>query len=213
MVWIKICGLTTLDAALACADAGADAVGFVFAGSKRRIAADAAKRIAGALPGELKKVGVFVDAPRREVVEIQRYLGLDLLQFHGTESPQYCSQFPVKVIKAFKIASPRDLQAADAYRGKIWACLLDSYLPGKAGGTGKPWDWALFKADQYADFSGFRVIAAGGLTPQNVVTALQALKPDGVDTSSGVETGGQKDLFLIKQFIETVRRWEKSELT
>lgn len=212
-MWIKICGITTPEAALACADAGADAVGFVFAGSKRRIAVAAAKRIAELLSRELAKVGVFVDAPRREVFEIQRYLGLDLLQFHGAESPQYCSRFSGKVIKAFRIASTRDLQAVEAYRGKIWACILDSHLPGAAGGTGKPWDWALFKSEQCVDFSGIRVIAAGGLTPQNVVTALQVIKPDGVDTSSGVESGGQKDLFLIKRFIETVRRWEKSELT
>lgn len=211
-MWIKICGLTTPEAVLACAEGGADAVGFVFAPSRRRITVAATGRLARLLPRRLEKVGVFVDAPWREVAEIQQRLGLDLLQFHGAESPDYCCRFPARAIKAFRIASPGDLQAVEAYRGKIRACLLDSYLPGAAGGTGKAWDWALLNPEQRAGLSGMRVIAAGGLTSRNVIAALQALKLDGVDTSSGVESGGQKDPLLIKQFIETVRRWEHRAL-
>ncbi|MEW5867360.1 MAG: phosphoribosylanthranilate isomerase [Bacillota bacterium] len=212
-VWIKICGITTREAALACAEAGADAVGFVFAESRRRITPGEAKRITEILPPDLEKVGVFVDAPWQEVAEIQEYLRLDVLQLHGGENPDYCALFPVKVIKAFRVASLKDLQAVEAYRDRIHACLLDSCVPGAQGGTGKVWDWGFFeRLTRSGVLSVERVIVAGGLTPENVVEALRVTKPYGVDTSSGVETGGRKDLLKIRKFIENVRRWERGEL-
>lgn len=212
-MWIKICGITTFEAAMACAAAGADAVGFVFTESKRKIPVEVARWIIELLPRELKKVGVFVDAPEREVSEIQGYLGLDLLQFHGTESPLYCSRFPGKAIKAFRISSAKDLQAIGDYRGKICSCLLDSYIAGESGGTGRAWDWNCLKGNQNALLPGVPVILAGGLHEHNVAAALRALKPQGIDVSSGVERGGRKDLELIRQFINTVRRCEHGELT
>ncbi|HSW35019.1 MAG TPA: phosphoribosylanthranilate isomerase, partial [Candidatus Limnocylindrales bacterium] len=146
-MWIKICGLTTAKTAHYCAVSGADAIGFVFAASKRKIAVTAARQIIEGLPPALEKVGVFVNAPHQEVAEIQHYLDLDVLQFHGAESPEYCSWFHSKVIKAFRISSAQDLLAIESYRGKIWACLLDSHIIGSDGGTGKPWDWSLFKTN------------------------------------------------------------------
>ncbi len=210
-MWIKICGISDVENALTCFAAGADAVGFVFAESKRQLAVQAAGRIVKALPRGLEKVGVFVDACPREVAEIQNLLGLDLLQFHGRESPEYCSQFRARVIKAFKISTAEDFEAMSPYRSKIWACLLDTRYAGAAGGTGKAWDWNLVGNSQQIDCTRLRIIAAGGLNAHNVGEALDVLKPDGVDTSSGVETSGRKNKGLIKQFIDTVRRWERND--
>jgi len=210
-MWIKVCGISDVETALVCHEAGADAVGFVFAESKRKINVHAVARIVKQLPRRLVKVGVFVDACPQEVAEIQSCLGLDLLQFHGKESPEYCSQFMGRAIKAFKISASGDFEALRFYQGKVWAYLLDTHLSDKAGGTGKAWDWTLFEKKQQNEYSGFRVIAAGGINAQNVVKAMQVLKPHGVDTSSGVETGGRKKQVLIKEFIDTVRRWERNE--
>jgi phosphoribosylanthranilate isomerase len=211
-MWIKICGITTVEDALACAEAGADAIGFVFAASKRRISIEAAADIIAAIPPVFEKVGVFVDEPWQKVAAIEQRLGLDLLQFHGIESPAYCSRFPGKAIKAFRLNSARDLQIVESYQGKIRACLFDSFKSGQIGGTGRSWDWRLVNSKHRLSFWGIQVIVAGGLTPENVVTALQELKPDGIDTSSGVEREGRKDPGLIKKFVKTARRWEYESL-
>lgn len=211
-MWIKICGIITGEAALACAENGADAVGFVFTGSKRKISVKAAGAISALLPRDLTRVGVFVDAPLSAVEEIQKGVGLDLLQFHGSESPGYCSRFRGRGIKSFRVASARDLKKVEEYRGKVWASLLDTHQPGQAGGTGRTWDWTLLEKAE-VDLSGVKVIAAGGLTAQNVVEALQCIRPYGVDTSSGVESEGKKDPLLITDFIERIRRWEQDGLT
>ncbi len=210
-MWIKICGITTVESALACVEAGADAIGFVFATGKRKISVEAAGRIITSLPTGLEKVGVFVDKPQEEVAEIEKSIGLDLLQFHGQESPYYCSLFPGKAIKSFRVSSARDFQSIEAYRGTIRACLLDSFRYGQAGGTGKTWNWELFSPAGTLGLSGIPYILAGGITAQNVSSALQNIKPYGVDTSSGVESGGQKDRTLIREFVRTVRRWENEK--
>ncbi len=206
-MWIKICGITTPEAAQACAEAGADAIGFVFAESKRKVTVEEAGYIIQRLPPGLKKVGVFVNEAEQKVTWIQNYLDLDLLQFHGTESPSYCSRFSDKAIKAFKADPERGFFDIKAYRGKIMACLIDSYLPGRPGGTGETWDWKSFKPFQAALIPCW-LIAAGGLNPVNVYGALESIRPDGVDVSSGVEKEGEKDFSLIKQFVNEVRRWE-----
>jgi len=206
-MWIKICGITSLEAAQACAEAGVDAVGFVFAESRRRVTVTKAASIIKHLPPGLKKVGVFVNEPEYKVAWIKDYLDLDLLQFHGMESPSYCSRFSGRAIKAFRADPERGYCDIKGYRGKIMACLIDSYLPGRPGGTGEPWDWESFKPFQ-ADLIPCWLIAAGGLTPANVCQALQRIRPDGVDVSSGVEKAGEKDAGLIKDFVSEVRRWE-----
>ncbi len=104
------------------------------------------------------------------------------------------------------------LQLIEAYRGKIRACLLDSFQPGQAGGTGSAWDWNLFNHDLAVQMAELRLIVAGGITAQNVTTALQKIKPYGIDASSGLEINSQKDHTLIKNYIHTVRRWENGKL-
>ncbi len=208
-MWIKICGITSLEAAQVCAEVGVDAVGFVFAESRRKITVEEAGNIIKRLPPGLKKVGVFVNEMEQKVTWIQNYLGLDLLQFHGTEGPSYCSRFSGKAIKAFRADPEKGFIDIKAYRGKIMACLIDSYLPGRPGGTGERWDWKSFKPFQ-ADLIPCWLIAAGGLNPGNVYEAMQSIQPDGVDVSSGVEKEGEKDISLIKQFVSEVRRWENN---
>lgn len=200
---IKICGIRTIEAAAAAVEAGADAVGFVFAPSRRRIDPAAARAIGGTLPRSVLKVGVFVDEKAPAVAEIAAFCGLDLLQFHGRESPEYCREFGGRAIKALRPRETGDLAAMDGYRD-VFAFLIDTYDPELAGGSGRTGDWGL------AGLAAGRapVILAGGLDPGNVVSALDAVGPFGVDTSSGVEADGVKDPDLIRQFVTTVRRWE-----
>jgi len=187
---------------MAAAKAGADAVGMVFAPGKRQISLDIAREICRALPPFISKVGVFVDADEQEVKEIAGFCGLDTLQFHGQETPEYCSRFANKVIKGVQIRNERSLTWLSDYAEHT--LLLDSYHPQEKGGTGHvfPWDLAV-KAG-----NGRRIILAGGLDSNNVLTAIQTVKPFGVDVSSGVETGGNKDQDKIRTFITTIRRWE-----
>ena len=210
-MWIKICGIQTVEAAVCCAEAGADAVGFVFAESRRKVSVDRAAEIIRVLPPGIDKVGVFVNRYYSEVAAIDDTLGLDLLQFHGNESPQYCNRFPGRALKSFRVASTADLMDVKKYRGSVRACLLDSFETGQAGGTGKAWDWALLSGMVDRELAGFKLIVAGGLTAQNVKVALQHFSPYGVDISSGVESGGQKDCGLIGEFIKTVRRCENEQ--
>jgi phosphoribosylanthranilate isomerase len=211
-MWIKICGILTLKAALCSIEAGVDAIGFVFADSRRKIDIEKAANIIKALPSGIEKVGVFVDMPHAEVKAIAESLGLNLLQFHGEESPEYCRLFPGKAIKSFAVKDPADLLAIEPYRNNISACLLDTFQEGRPGGTGNAWNWACLagKIEQVLD--GIPLIVAGGLNARNVGEAITVLKPYGVDISSGVEKAGKKDCQLIKEFIEEARRWENAQL-
>ncbi|HXJ59131.1 MAG TPA: phosphoribosylanthranilate isomerase [Verrucomicrobiae bacterium] len=199
---IKICGITRLEDALAAVEAGADALGFMFyAASPRCITPAHATPIIRALPAFIAKVGVFVDASELDVRSVIEECGLDTLQFHGQETPEFCRRFRQKVIKAFCIRDRDSLQATAAYSSETW--LLDSYVPGKPGGTGATFNWA-FAAQ--AVQSGGRVILAGGLTPENVGAAVQQVHPYAVDVCSGVESGpGWKDAGKIKAFVQAAR--------
>lgn len=207
-MWVKICGILTLEIAQCCVEAGTDAIGFVFADSRRNITIERAAKISRNLPAGIEKVGVFVDKPYPEAAAIADFLGLDLLQFHGRESPAYCSRFPGKAVKSFSIANPADLEIIPSYRGVIRACLLDTYQQEQQGGTGKPWAWSLLADKIKQTLAGLPVIAAGGLNARNVGEAIKALRPYGIDASSGVEKAGQKDCELIKEFVKEARRWE-----
>ncbi|NBR87198.1 MAG: phosphoribosylanthranilate isomerase [Proteobacteria bacterium] len=204
---VKICGLTRLPDALAAVEAGADALGFMFfAGSKRNIAPAAAAQIIRALPPFVAKVGVFVNASADTVRATVAECGLDTLQFHGEETPEFCRQFaPLKVVKAFRIQNADSLKPLPEYAVDAW--LLDSYVAGQRGGTGEKFNWDL--AAQAKEL-GRPVILAGGLTPENVADAVQQVWPYGVDVSSGVESApGQKDAGMVRRFVEIVREMEQ----
>jgi phosphoribosylanthranilate isomerase len=204
-VWTKICGITNEQDARAAAQFGADALGFIFAPSPRRISPEKAGRIIKALPPQVQTVGVFVDQDFGEVASVAEMCGLDILQLHGNESAEYCRRFNQRVIKAVRLRSPQDLRDLAKYAGVVQALLLDTYLPDKVGGTGMTfnWQWAV-KARTYG-----RIILAGGLSPDNVAAAISMVKPYGVDASSSLEQSpGVKDHEKVMQFIEEVRRVE-----
>lgn len=197
---IKICGITNLEDALTSIEAGCDALGFVFAKSPRRITLKEARAIIKEIPPSVKRVGVFVNEEQARVREIAETCRLDLLQFHGDETPDYCSQFEHPVIKAFRIKDGESLKELANY--KVVAYLLDSHSEEVYGGTGKRFDWELARV---AKAFG-PIILAGGLDPSNVVQAIKRILPYGVDVSSGVEARpGKKDPLKIREFIQAVR--------
>lgn len=210
MTKVKVCGITNMgDAALA-ADLGANALGFVFyKGSPRYIRKDMAKEIIHRLPPFVSSVGVFVNEKEDRIKEISEFCCLDLLQFHGDESPDFCSHFGKRLIKAFKIKNRKDLRSFSSY--KVSAVLLDTYYEDLYGGGGKTFNWQL--ASEAKRFTG-RVILAGGLTPDNVLEAIQTARPYGVDVSSGVESvPGKKDYAKLKKFIKMVKKGASSDLS
>jgi phosphoribosylanthranilate isomerase len=204
-VKVKICGITNLDDGMAAAEAGADALGFVFCEqSPRRVSVEAAARIIGELPPLVLKVGVFVNAPEDRVVQAIRDCGLNLLQFHGEESPDYCLQFGLMSMKAFRIRDAASLQALLGYHTDAW--LLDAYVPDKPGGTGETFNWDLALE---ARGWGRPIFLAGGLTPENVAQAVRRGRPYGVDVSSGVEAApGRKDHAKVRAFIQAAKAVE-----
>jgi phosphoribosylanthranilate isomerase len=201
-VTVKICGITNVADGRAAADAGADALGFVFCEqSPRRVAIEAAAEIIRALPPFVVKVGVFVNAPEELVFRAIAECGLSLLQFHGEETPEYCVQFGVMSMKAFRIRNADSLLALPDYKTDAW--LLDAYSPDKAGGTGETFNWELAIE---ARRLGRPIFLAGGLTPGNVSEAVRRVEPYAVDVSSGVEAApGKKDHAKVRAFIEAAK--------
>jgi phosphoribosylanthranilate isomerase len=205
---IKICGITNPPDALAAVEAGADALGFVFhAPSPRSVGVPMAAGIIRRLPPFIAKVGVFVNAPEPLIRQAIAECGLDTLQFHGDESPAFCKQFaPLKVVKAFRIRDAASLRDLPGYETDAW--LLDSYVPGLAGGTGEGFNWELACA---AKEFGQPIILAGGLTPENVAQAVHEVWPYALDVSSGVEGApGRKDAALMRSFVAAVRDTESA---
>lgn len=202
-VKVKICGLTNVADGLAAAEAGADALGFVFCErSPRCVALETAAGIVRQLPPFIVKVGVFVNAPEEKVFRAIAECGLNLLQFHGEESPEYCLQFGLMSMKAFRIRDADSLRALPNYPTDAW--LLDAYSAAKPGGTGEKFDWDLAIEAQKL---GRPIFLAGGLTPENVAEAARRVRPYAVDVSTGVEAApGKKDHAKVRAFIEAVRR-------
>ncbi len=201
-VIVKICGITNEADAQAAVAAGADALGFVFyEPSPRHIAPAAAAAIIHKLPPFIVKVGVFVNAPADDVVSTISQCGLNVLQFHGDEPPDYCLQFGIMTMKAFRIRDAASLEELASFPTDAW--LLDTYVQGQVGGTGEVFNWDLAKA---AQGRGRPIFLAGGLTPANVFTAVQQVRPYGVDVSSGVEAvPGRKDHAKVRAFIQAAR--------
>lgn len=204
MVRIKICGITNLEDALLAAHLGAHALGFIFyPPSPRKVDAEAARAIIVQLPPLVLSVGVFVDEEAAVVRELAARVGLDWLQLHGQESPEYCRGLGHRVIKAFRLKDVASLSPLKVYQGAAQAFLLDTYRTGPIGGTGEIFDWQLARqARQYAP-----IILAGGLTPENVAQAINIAQPQAVDVGSGVEAApGKKDPQKLRAFFEAVRR-------
>ena len=203
-VRIKICGITSVEDAQAAVQAGADALGFMFyAKSPRNLSLAKAAKIIRTLPPYIAKVGVFVDPPAEFVRAAVEHCGLDTLQFHGNETPQFCNSFaPLTVYKAFRVKDAAAIDATAAYRKQAW--LLDSYVAGQPGGTGEVFNWDF--ARQVVD-RGACVILAGGLTSKNVAKAVRKVRPYAVDVSSGVELSpGKKDAAKVRSFIKNALR-------
>jgi len=202
MVRIKICGITNLDDALLASALGADALGFIFyARSPRQVDTEAARQIIGQLPPFVAAVGVFVDEAAAVVQEVAARAGLDWVQLHGQESPDYCRSLGRKVIKGFRIQDEDSLRWLADYQGAAQALLLDTYKKGQVGGTGEIFDWQLArKAKKYG-----RIILAGGLTSENVAQAIGTAGPAAVDAASGTEAApGKKDPAKLRAFFEAV---------
>jgi phosphoribosylanthranilate isomerase len=203
MVKIKICGITNLEDALLAAALGADALGFIFyPKSPRKVAPEAARQIIAQLPPFVAAVGVFVDEDAAVVRDLAARVGLDWVQLHGEESPDYCRSLGRRVIKAFRIQDAESLRPLAAYRDAAQALLLDTYKKGQVGGTGAVFDWRLAReAKQYGP-----IILAGGLTPENVAQAIAAVLPAAVDAASGTEAApGKKDPEKLRAFIAKVK--------
>lgn len=201
MTRVKICGISDVENALVAAEAGADAIGLVFAPSRRRVTVEQAREIVDALPPFVTKVGLFVDEDPARIEEVADACRLDVVQLHGSESPGFCAALGRTVIKAIRVKDAASLAVMDGYR--VAGFLLDSYHPEVAGGTGRTFDWDL--AEQVS--GRYRVILSGGLTPANVTEAIEKVRPHGVDVSSGVETDGRKDPAKIREFVVRVREW------
>ena len=202
---IKICGITQPDDARAAADAGADAIGLVFyAGSPRAVEPEQAARIVAALPPLVSAVALFVDASADRVSAVLAQVPVDVLQFHGSESPDFCAQFARPYLKALRMEPGRDIAALATGYGSARGLLLDSFRPGVPGGTGESFDWS------QAPVLALPLILAGGLSPDNVADAIHQLRPAAVDVSGGVESApGRKDPELMRAFCNAVRATDK----
>lgn len=202
-VRVKICGITNVGDALLAAELGAQALGFVFyPQSPRYVTPEQARGIIRQLPPLVGTVGVFVDEEPATVREIASLAGLDWIQLHGKESPEYCRALGRRVIKGFPVKGEEIFSELGEYQGAVQAFLLDAYKPGTPGGTGETFDWEL--ARRAKTFGP--IILAGGLTPENVGQAIRVAQPAAVDVASGVEASpGKKDPEKLKAFFLAVR--------
>ena len=222
-MWIKICGITSLEDAKVAVNAGADAVGFVFAQSPRRVTPDVVREITRALPSNVEKIGVFVDASVDEIVDTCDVAGLTGVQLHREYSAAEVSTMRAR-LKRFA-GTPRVVRVAP-YDGDSagfarqlqslaalpvadddpTVVLVDTRVGDKVGGTGIPFDWDAAQNTFHQHAVNLRLIAAGGLQPDNVRQAIQTMRPWGVDVSSGVESiPGRKDRLQVREFIRAAR--------
>lgn len=199
---IKICGITNVDDAMVVVDAGAEALGLVFyAASPRAVVIEQARAIALVAGPFITVTGLFVDAEQEFVSTVLTRVPLQLLQFHGNETPAYCESFARPYIKAIRMRPELDVAAAIAEHPNASGILLDAYRPGVPGGTGETFDWA-----RVPQQSSKPLVLAGGLTPANVADAIRATQVYGVDVSGGVESApGKKDHGKITSFINNAR--------
>ncbi|WP_296269790.1 phosphoribosylanthranilate isomerase [Pseudomonas sp. UBA6323] len=197
----KICGITRVEDALAAVEAGADAIGLVFyAKSPRAVSVEQAATIVQAVPPFVTCVGLFVNMPRDQLLAVLQQVPLDLLQFHGDESPADCEGYGRPYIKALRVRPDEDLAATMAPYAGARGILLDTFVEGVPGGTGAAFDWSLVPQD-----AGKPIILAGGLEASNVAAAIRQVRPYAVDVSGGVEVSkGIKDAERIRAFVQAV---------
>ena len=200
---IKICGIKHLDDALKAIECGADAIGLIFVEKSPRYASlTDARVIAESLPPFVTVVGLFMNATEENVREALKVVPLNLLQFHGDETPEFCDQFEMPYIKVLRMRENVNVVAFAQEYPNAAGILLDTYHKGVAGGTGQSFDWSLIPED-----IPLPLILAGGLNPENVASAVETVKPYAVDVSSGVESEPAiKDHKKIEQFIKEVQR-------
>jgi len=198
---VKVCGITRVEDAKTAVDAGADAIGLVFyEPSPRFVRIKQAREIAASVPAFVSVVALFVNADAEYVQDVLNSVRIDLLQFHGDEENDFCSQFQRPFIKAQRVRETSDVVASCVRFPDALEILLDSYKPGVPGGTGESFDWSLIPKSQTKP-----LILAGGLTPENVAPAIKQVQPFAVDVSGGVEQSkGIKDPAKIDAFLSEV---------
>jgi phosphoribosylanthranilate isomerase len=206
-VAVKICGITSVEDGLLAARCGADAIGLVlWPDSPRAVDLQTARGIAAALPPLVHRVGVFVNPTRAEVERAIAEIGLDVVQLHGDETPEFCRELSRRTLKAVRVGTGFRAEEALRYENFAGGVLLDTRADGAGalpGGTGRAFDWTL--AREVRQTSRYLVLA-GGLTPDNVGRAVAAVEPDAVDVSSGVESSpGRKDPARVRAFVRAVR--------
>ena len=205
---VKICGITCHEDALLAVQLGADAIGMIFCEqSPRAVSIGQAQQIVAALPPYVSKVGVFVNAPKEKVTVVTTTVSINCLQFHGDELPQYCESFSYPYIKVLRVHADVDVIGFMAQYPTASGFLLDTYVQGISGGTGRVFDWNLVPKSIAQP-----IILSGGLTLENVVEAIQQTNPYAVDVSSGVERSpGKKDSQKLNQFFRLIKQMETSK--
>ena len=200
---VKICGITSPQDADTAVAAGADAIGLVFyPPSSRNVSVAQARAICERAPAFVSVVALTVDKPAEEIEMLLQQLPIDLLQFHGDETPEFCGQFGKPFLKALRVRPELDIEAEMARYSNARSILLDAYRKGVPGGTGESFDWQLIPQQQRP-----RIVLAGGLNPDNVATAIAEVKPYAVDVSGGVESApGVKDPQKVAAFIQQAIR-------
>ena len=203
MVFTKVCGITNSGDAREAADAGADAIGLIFAESSRRVGVEEARQISIALPDGVLKVGVFVDADPEEVLRTAREVGLDLAQLHGDETPEAVAAIRgagLPVMKAVRVRNAEVLGTLESYEADLF--LLDAWSVKARGGTGERFDWGLATSLKGRD----NILVSGGLNPENVREAIEFFEPYGVDASSSLEERpGKKDGERVRRFVSAAK--------
>jgi len=211
MFKVKICGITNYDDAAMAVKLGADALGFIFAPSPRKISPEEAKNIIRQLPPFIKSIAVFVNEDQKRISEIVEYCGIDIVQLHGDESPELCEIFMPRTIKALRVKDESILDQISHYAGSVKAFLLDTYSEKTAGGTGKVFNWDIAKKIKEYNVP---VILAGGLSPANIEEAIWQVNPYAVDVSSCIESSpGKKDHDLMKELFEKINIIRRSQNT
>ncbi|MDT9024480.1 MULTISPECIES: phosphoribosylanthranilate isomerase [Rossellomorea] len=199
MTRVKVCGIRRQEEAQWALEAGADAIGFVFADSKRKIDVESAALISASLPSNVLKIGVFVNEAKDKMEEISRTVNLDYLQLHGDESVQFCDSLNLPFIKAVSIKEKEDLDGIEHFGGEM--ILVDSGNGPYRGGNGTTFNWDYVHSLNIPQ----HLILAGGLNLDNIRQAITKVRPYMVDVSSGVETDGKKDRRKIESFIREAK--------